>query len=373
MDAGGLGGGRPYAAGQPTTMTAPLPTDTSRATTQPGPGGQASPGRVGVLLVNLGSPAKAESGAVRRYLREFLSDRRVIETPRWIWLPILNLIVLARRPVRTAHAYQTVWNNERDEAPLITITRSQAEKLGQALAEDGVIVDWAMRYGERTVASRLDALKRAGADRILVAPLYPQYSASSTATVNDVAFAALQKMRWQPAIRTLPAYYNDPAYIEALALSLKRALAGLPFEPEKVLITYHGLPLSYIAAGDPYGDQCVETTRLLVARLGWPDSRIMITYQSRFGNDAWLGPYTEEAIPDVAKSGIKRIVVMMPGFAADCLETLEEMGVRNAEVFREYGGEDYAAVPCLNDSPESVAMLETLVRRELSGWLEDKR
>jgi len=326
-------------------------------------------GRIGVLLVNLGSPDKADAPSVRRYLREFLSDPRVIETPKVIWWPILNLFVLARRPAKTAHAYQTVWNTERDEAPLVTITRSQAEKLGAALANDGVVVDWAMRYAAPSIGDRLTALKEAGCDRILVAPLYPQYSASTTATANDVAFDALQKMRYQPAIRTLPAYYDEPSYIDVLATSLRAGLAELDFEPERVLITYHGLPLSYIAAGDPYGDQCVATTRLLLERLDWPEGRVMITYQSRFGRTEWLGPYTDETIVDLARSGTRRIVVMMPGFSSDCLETLEEMAIRNAEVFRENGGVDYAAIPCLNDSPEGMRVIETVVRRELSGWL----
>jgi protoporphyrin/coproporphyrin ferrochelatase len=331
--------------------------------------GPAGNGRIGVLLCNLGSPDKAESGSVRRYLREFLSDRRVIEASPLIWQPILNLFVLARRPVRTAHAYQTVWNNERNEAPLITTVRSQAEKLQAALAGEGVVVDWAMRYGQRSVGQRMRALTAMGLDRILVAPLYPQYSASATATVNDVAFAALQAMRAQPYVRTLPAYYNDPAYIDALATSLKNALAGLSFAPEKVLITYHGLPRSYIDGGDPYEGQTVETTRLLQARLGWPDERLMITYQSRFGNAEWTKPYTEQVIADLPKQGCKRIVVMMPGFSADCLETLEEMRIRNAELFHENGGLDYAAVPCLNDSAEGMRVIETVVRRELQGWL----
>jgi ferrochelatase len=326
-------------------------------------------GSIGVLLVNLGSPVRADTGSVRRYLREFLSDPRVIETPKIIWWPILNLIVLARRPARTAHAYQTVWNNERNEAPLITITRSQSDKLGAALAADGVIVDWAMRYSLPTIEERLTGLIEAGCERILIAPLYPQYSASTTATVNDIAFGALQKMRWQPALRTLPAYYDEPTYIAALATTLEAGLAKLPFDPELVLVTYHGLPLSYIAAGDPYQRQCEETTRLLRQRLGWPEDRLMITYQSRFGGAEWTGPYTDAVIPDLARRGTRRIAVVMPGFSSDCLETLEEMAVRNGELFRENGGVDYAAIPCLNDSPEGMLAIETVVRRELSGWL----
>ena len=329
---------------------------------------RASGGKIGVLLCNLGSPESSDPAAVRRYLREFLSDRRVIETSPLIWQPILSLI-LVRRPVKTAHAYQTVWNNERNEAPLITTVRSQAEKLQAALGEEGVIVDWAMRYARRSVGERVRALAASGVDRMLIAPLYPQYSASATATVNDVAFAALQKLRAQPYVRTLPAYYNDPVYIDALAATLMKSLASLSFEPQKILITFHGLPRVYINGGDPYEGQTVETTRLLKAKIGPVADRIMINYQSRFGKTEWTKPYTEDVIADLPKQGTKRILVMMPGFSADCLETLEEMRVRNAELFHENGGTDYAAVPCLNDSPEGMGVLETVVRRELQGWI----
>ena len=326
-------------------------------------------GRVGVLLVNLGSPAGTDTAAVRRYLREFLSDPRVIEVPRPLWWLILNLFVLATRPQKTGHAYSLVWNNEKNEAPLVTTTRSQAEKLAATLAGDGIAVEWAMRYGEPTIASRIAALKDKGCDRILIAPLYPQYAAATTATVNDKAFATLATMRWQPAVRTLPPWYDDPDYIDALAESIQAAIAGLSFEPEVVLASFHGLPRAYLDKGDPYHCQCQKTTRLLREKLGWPKERLRITFQSRFGRAEWLQPYTDVTIAELAKQGTKQLAVVMPGFAADCLETLEEIAIRGAETFRANGGEHYAALPCLNDSAPGMRVLETVVRRELSGWL----
>jgi ferrochelatase len=325
-------------------------------------------GRVGVLLVNLGSPAGTDPAAVRRYLRQFLSDRRVIETPQPLWWLILNLVVLTRRPRRSGHAYARIWNNEKNEPPLITITRAQAEKLAGRLG-DGVTVAWAMRYGEPAIGARLKAMKEAGCERILIAPLYPQYAAATTATANDAAFRALARMRWQPAVRTLPPYHDDPAYIEALARSLEAALAGLSFEPEVVLASYHGLPRAALDKGDPYHCHCQKTTRLLRERLGWPEERLRIVFQSRFGRAEWLRPYAEETIAALARDGTRRMAVVMPGFAADCLETLEEVAIRGAETFRVNGGGEFAAIPCLNDGEEGMGLIEALVRRELSGWV----
>ena len=328
-------------------------------------------GRIGVLLVNLGSPAGTDHWSMRRYLKEFLSDRRVIEVPKWRWWLILNLFVLTTRPSKSGHAYSIVWNKEKNEGPLVTVTRSQAEKLGAALgaSDDRILVDWAMRYGEPTIGARIEALKAAGCDRILIAPLYPQYAAATTATVNDVAFAKLQTMRWQPALRTLPPYHDDPAYIDALATSLSASLAKLDFEPELVLASFHGLPREYLDKGDPYHCQCQKTTRLLREKLGWPKERLRTVFQSRFGRAEWLQPYTDVTIAELAKGGVRRLAVVMPGFSADCLETLEEIAVRGGETFHQNGGEQYAAIPCLNDSPESMGLLETLVRRELAGWI----
>jgi ferrochelatase len=326
------------------------------------------PPRVGVLLMNLGSPSGTDTGSVRRYLKEFLSDPRVIETWRpWWWL-ILNLVILNIRPKKSAHAYSQVWNKELNQSPLIVITRRQSEALAARLAGEGIVVDWAMRYGEPAIGPRLEAMKAAGCERILLVPLYPQYSAATTATANDAAFAALAKMRWQPAVRTLPPYHDDPAYIDALATSLKDALAGLPFEPEMVLTSFHGLPREYLDKGDPYHCQCQKTARLLREKLGWPAEKLRIVFQSRFGAAEWLTPYADITLSELAKSGVKKIAVMMPGFSADCLETLEEIAIRGAETFREAGGEQFAAIPCLNDSDPGMAMVEALVRRELAGW-----
>jgi ferrochelatase len=324
-------------------------------------------GRVGVLLVNLGSPAATDPASVRRYLRQFLSDPRVIEVWRPLWLGILNLVVLTTRPKKSAHAYEKIWDKVRNESPLLVITRAQAEKLAAQLPQ--VIVDWAMRYGEPAIGQRLAALKAAGCDRILLAPLYPQYAAATTATANDEAFRELARMRWQPAIRTLPPYYDDRAYIDALAASMRSALAALPFDPEIVLASYHGLPREYVDKGDPYDRQCHKTTRLLTEELGWPEGRLRTVFQSRFGRAEWLQPYTDATITELARTGVKRLAVVTPGFSADCLETLEEIAIRGAEAFRENGGTDFAAIPCLNDSAEGMDLIETLVRRELSGWL----
>lgn len=326
-------------------------------------------GQVGVLLVNLGSPSGTDYWSVRRYLKQFLWDKRVIETSRPLWWAILNGIILSVRPQRSGHAYATVWNKERDEAPLIMITRAQAEDLAARLAGDGVVVDWAMRYGEPAIDKRIAALQAKGCDRILIAPLYPQYAAATTATANDAAFAALGEMRWQPAVRTLPAYHDDPVYIDALAESLTGELARLDFEPEVVLASFHGLPRAYLDKGDPYHCHCQKTTRLLREKLGWPEDRLRICFQSRFGREEWLKPYFEETITDLARGGTRRIAVIMPGFSADCLETLEEIALRGRETFREHGGEHYAAIPCLNDSAPGMRLVEHLIRRELGGWV----
>ena len=326
-------------------------------------------GRVGVLIVNLGTPEGTDYWSMRRYLKEFLSDPRVIETPRAIWRPILQLILL-RRPTVRGHAYASIWNAERDEGPLKTITRSQGEKLGEALRVLGpqVEVDWAMRYGKPPIAERLEALKAKGCDRILVMPLYPQYCAASTATVCDKVFDTLKAMRWQPALRIAAPYYDDPVYIGALATSVRTALAGLDFEPEVVLASYHGIPQSYFDKGDPYFCHCARTTRLLREALGWSEDRLRMTFQSRFGGAEWLKPYTADTVAELAKSGVKRLAVVTPGFAADCLETLEEIAVENAGYFRDAGGEHFAAIRCLNDSAEGVAVIEAVARKELKGW-----
>jgi protoporphyrin/coproporphyrin ferrochelatase len=324
-----------------------------------------------VLIVNLGTPEGTDYWSIRRYLKEFLSDRRVIETPRALWAPILQVILL-RRPRAKGRDYEAIWNKARDEGPLKTITRSQSETLGRVLLnlEPGVVVDWAMRYGAPPIPERIKTLQARGCDRILVIPLYPQYCAASTATVGDKAFEALQSMRWQPALRVAAPYYDDPVYINALARSVRAGLATVDFEPEVVLASYHGIPQAFSDKGDPYYRHCAETTRLLGGALALGEERLRMTFQSRFGRGEWLKPYTSQTLRDLASRGVRRVAVVTPGFAADCLETLEEIGVENAGYFREAGGKRFAAIPCLNDSAEGMAVIEAVARRELRGWAE---
>jgi len=327
-------------------------------------------GKVGVLLVNLGTPDGHDKKNMRKYLEEFLTDKRVIEWPKALWYPILYGIVLNTRPKKSGAAYESIWNTELDESPLRTITRSQSDMLSKMLSgETDVVVDWGMRYGNPSIASRLEGLREKGCERIVVFPLYPQYSAATTATVNDKTFEALMKMRWMPALRTIPPYHDDPAYIDALAISIEKHLAGLDFEPEKVIASYHGIPQSYFKKGDPYHCHCLKTSRLLNERLGWKEGRLITCFQSRFGPEEWLQPYTDKTIEALAGDGVKNIAVFNPGFVADCLETLEEIAEEGEEIFHEHGGENFTHIPCLNDSDEGMAVLETLVRRELGGWI----
>jgi ferrochelatase len=330
----------------------------------------AKAGQTGVLIVNLGTPDGVGYWPMRRYLKEFLSDRRVIEVNPILWSLLLNLVVLTTRPSASGKAYARIWNHERNESPLRTITRSQAEILSATFArQPQIIVDWAMRYGSPSMRSRLESLVERGCDRILLFPLYPQYSATTTASVCDCAFDALKRMRWQPALRVAPPYYADPGYIEALAASLRESLARLNFEPQIVLASFHGLPQSYSDKGDPYYRHCSETTRLLREALGWDESSLLLTFQSRFGGAEWIKPYTNATLAELADKGVKRVAVITPGFAADCLETLEEIAVKEAAAFRERGGESLAAIPCLNDSPAAITLLARLIQRELQGWI----
>ncbi|MFG1478502.1 ferrochelatase [Xanthobacter sp. V4C-4] len=328
-------------------------------------------GRIGVLIVNLGTPAGTDYWSMRRYLKEFLSDRRVIEVNRAVWWFVLNAIILTRRPGPKGRDYRNIWNTARDEGPLLTLTRAQAEKLAATLAarDPRIIVDFAMRYGAPAIAERINALQAAGCERILIAPLYPQYAAATTATVADAAFDALKALRWQPAARIAAPWHDDPVYIDAVAEDLERHLAALDFEPEVILASFHGIPKSYHLKGDPYACQCAKTARLLRARLGMGEDRLRLTFQSRFGREEWLQPYTDVTVKALAESGVKRLAVVNPGFVADCLETLEEIGVENREIFLAHGGEKFAAIPCLNDSPAGMRVLEAVVRRELSGWI----
>jgi ferrochelatase len=336
------------------------------------PGGAATGrvGRIGILLLNLGTPDATDYASMRRYLAEFLSDRRVIETSRVIWYPILYGIILTTRPGRSGANYARIWNRERDESPLRTITRGQAERLAAALAGDErLVVGWAMRYGTPAVADVVDDLIRQGCDRILAFPLYPQYSATTTATANDRLYEALMKLRHMPTVRSVPPYYDDAAYIEALARSVEKHLAALDFEPQVVLASYHGLPQSYVEKGDPYYAHCLETTRLLRERLGWSGERLLATFQSRFGREEWLQPYTDATVRKLAADGVRSIAVINPGFSADCLETLDEIGREVRDEFLHAGGTDFSHIPCLNDGDEGMAVIEAIVRRELSGWV----
>jgi ferrochelatase len=331
--------------------------------------------RIGVLIVNLGTPDATDAASVRRYLREFLSDSRVIEDQGLVWKFVLNAIILTTRPRRKGLDYEKIWNVEKNESPLKTITRAQAAKLRSAIeqgavapAVPGIVVDWAMRYGNPSMGSRIEALVKLGCERILLVPLYPQYAAATTATVCDAAFATLSRLRFQPALRVVPPYYDDPVYIEALAGSIEAELKALPFVPDIILASFHGIPKSYADEGDPYPQQCHETARLLRARLRLDERKLMLTFQSRFGRAEWLQPYTDETVKGLAQSGVKNMAVVTPGFAADCLETLEEIAVENGDIFKANGGENFAAIPCLNDSEQGMALLVHLVRRELMGW-----
>jgi ferrochelatase len=327
------------------------------------------PPAIGVLLVNLGSPDGTDAASVRRYLKQFLSDRRVIEDDSRTWKLVFKFIILPFRPGRKGRAYAKIWNWEKGEAPLKTITRAQAEKLAASLSDRPIVVDWAMRYGSPSIAARLDALAKRNCERILLVPLYPQYAAPTTATACDEAFRALTRMRRQPALRVAPPYYDDSVYIDALAGSLREELARLAFEPEVILVSYHGMPKDYVSGGDPYYDHCVATTRLLRQQLGLSDEKLMMTFQSRFGRAEWLQPYTDRTVKNLAKRGVKKLAVTMPGFAADCLETLEEIAIENARMFKRHGGEDFAAIPCLNDGEHGMRVIRHLVTRELRGWI----
>jgi len=319
--------------------------------------------RIGVLLINLGTPEEANPRAVKRYLAEFLSDRRVVEIPPLAWQPILRGIILNTRPKKSAHAYQQVWTDA--GSPLAAITRAQAEALKDAWP--GVTVDWAMRYGNPAIGDRLAAMKAAGCERILIAPLYPQYCAATTATANDKAFEALAKMRWQPAIRTLPPYHDDPAYIDALAQSVRASLAALDFEPEALIASFHGMPARTLALGDPYHCHCQKTARLLGEALG---RDLVVTFQSRFGRAKWLEPATDTTLAALPGQGTKRAAIVAPGFSADCLETLEELAIRGRDTFLKAGGERFAYLSCLNDSAPGLVMLRGLLSRELAGWID---
>ncbi len=318
--------------------------------------------RIGVLLVNLGTPDEASPKAVKRYLTEFLSDRRVVEIPPLAWQPILRGIILNTRPKKSAHAYSQVWTDA--GSPLAAVTHAQAKALKDAWP--GVTVGWAMRYGSPAIGDQLIAMKDSGCERILIAPLYPQYCAATTATANDKAFAALAAMRWQPAIRTLPPYHDDPAYIDALAQSVRASIAGLDFEPEALLASFHGMPARTLELGDPYHCHCQKTARLLGEALG---RELIVSFQSRFGRAKWLEPATDATLAALPGKGIKKVAILAPGFSADCLETLEELAIRGRGTYLAAGGTQFSYLPCLNDSEIGIQMLRDILSRELAGWI----
>lgn len=349
--------GRPAYAGadRPPVLPAPVPQS-----------------RVGVVIANLGTPDATDYWSMRRYLREFLSDERVIDYPRWKWLPILHVMVLTKRPFTSGAAYRGIWNVEADESPLLTITRAQTEAVAARMAErfgDAVQVDFAMRYGNPSTASVIERLAGAGCERIVFFPLYPQYAAATTGTACDHAFRALMDLRWQPSLRTVPAYFDHPLYIEALARSVERAYAGLERRPDALLTSYHGLPERYVREGDPYERHCRETSRLLRERLGWPEDEVVVAFQSRFGPEEWIKPYTVEEVARLARAGKRNLAVMAPAFSADCVETLEEINEEIRESFLHAGGESFTYIPCLNAEADHIDMMMAVLEREMAGWV----
>lgn len=328
------------------------------------------PRRVGVLVANLGTPDATDYWSMRRYLNEFLSDRRVIDLPRWKWQPILQGIILTKRPFSSGANYRSIWNTEANESPLMTITRQQVAALrdrAQALWGDRVMVDFCMRYGNPSTESVVDRMVKAGCNRILFLPLYPQYAGATSATANDQFFRALMKQTWQPAARTVAPYFDRPDYIEALAASVERALGGR--QPARLVASYHGMPKRYLMQGDPYHCQCQKTSRLLRERLGWPEGVIDTTFQSVFGREEWLKPYTVEHVAELARQGVTRIAVVSPAFSADCVETLEEIQGEIRHAFEAAGGEEFTYIPCLNDDPAHIEVLTTLIGENLTGWV----
>ena len=332
------------------------------------------PGKVGILLANLGTPDNYDYWSMRRYLGEFLSDRRVIDYSPWLWQPLLQLVILTSRPFRSGAAYKSIWNEEAGESPLMTITKDQTHKIKKAMQDrygDKVMVDFCMRYGNPSTESKVREMSAAGCQKILFFPLYPQYSGATTATANDQFFRALMKEKWQPTSRTVPAYYGEDIYIDALAKSVERAYAAAESKPEILVCSYHGVPKRYLMEGDPYHCQCQKTTRLLKERLGWSDTDIVTTFQSKFGPEEWLKPYTVEEVARLAEEDGKRhIAVIAPAFSADCIETLEEINEEIKESFEEAGGEKFTYIPCLNDDADHVKALSHIIEDNLQGWLD---
>jgi len=331
------------------------------------------PEKVGILLANLGTPDDYSYWPMRRYLNEFLSDKRVIDYPRWKWQPLLQLIILTKRPFSSGAAYKSIWNHDKGESPLMTITKDQTTKMAEALHArygDQVIVDFCMRYGSPSTQSKVRQMVEAGCTKILFVPLYPQYAGATSATANDQFFRALMEEPWQPAVRTIAPYFDQPAYIEALAQSVERAYEAAENRPDMLVVSYHGMPKRYLMQGDPYHCQCQKTTRLLRERLGWDKTQITTTFQSVFGPEEWLKPYTVDHVADLARDGKKNIAVIAPAFSADCIETLEEINEEIRESFEHAGGEDFLYIPCLNDEPAHIDALSGVIAENLKGWLD---
>ncbi len=330
------------------------------------------PAKVGVLLANLGTPDGYDYWSMRRYLNEFLSDRRVIDYSPWIWQPLLQLVILTKRPFSSGAAYKSIWNEEAGESPLMTITKAQAARITETMQErhgDAVMVDFCMRYGNPSTRSKVRAMVEAGCRKILFFPLYPHYAGATSATANDEFFRALTHEKWQPDVRTVPAYFEHPLYIEALAQSIETAYSGLEKRPDVLVCSYHGVPKRYLMEGDPYHCQCQKTTRLLKERLGWLDHEIVTTFQSRFGPEEWLKPYTVDEVARLAETGKRNIAVCAPAFSADCIETLEEINEEIKESFEEAGGESFTYIPCLNDDAAHIEALTAVIDENLRGWV----
>ena len=328
--------------------------------------------KIGVLLLNLGTPDATDYFSVRKYLSQFLSDKRVIDYPSWFWQPLLQGIILTSRPFRSGAAYKSIWNKEKNESPLKTYTRSQYDKIKQQFENEypDVVFEWGMRYGNPSTAKGIDALLDQGCRRILLFALYPQYGSPTTATAYDHGFDHLKKINWQPAVRTAPPWHDDPGYINVLANSISTHLENLDYTPEVILTSFHGLPKRYLVKkGDPYHCHCQKTSRLVRERLGWPEDKWITTFQSRFGPEEWLQPYTDETIEKLAKDGVKRMAIVSPAFVSECIETLEEIAMEGEEIFHEHGGEQYTYIPCLNDDDDHIKLLSSYIKRELSGWI----
>ncbi len=332
-----------------------------------------APAKVGVIIANLGTPDATDYWSMRRYLNEFLSDRRVIDYSPWLWQPLLQLIILSKRPFSSGEAYRGIWNNEQNESPLLTVTRAQSEALAVKMKEhwgDQVEVDFCMRYGNPSTESVIQSMKDKGCERIIFFPLYPQYAAPTTATANDQAFRTLIKMNWQPAIRTVPAYFENPLYIDALAATVNETYSTLETRPDILVVSYHGVPERYLMEGDPYHCQCQKTTRLLREKLGWDKTDIVTTFQSKFGPEKWVGPATVDHVAELAEGGQKNIAIMAPAFSTDCVETLEEINEEIKESFEEAGGEVFTYIPCLNERADHIDMMVDIVKTEGLGWLK---